>query len=121
MSINNANLPKRCYETHIFGWGQPLARPSRDNFAENFNRILVYNKIRNATVARELGVSRMTVGRWRDGEAQPGYEDLDKLASFLGIPVSALFEDPTDPKSTDLPLDKALRMVTEAIRNMQKS
>lgn len=40
-------------------------------------------------VARELGVSRQAVTRWASGKT-PTYENLIKLANFLGVSVSEL-------------------------------
>ena len=118
MSINTAKLPKACYEKRSFRMRRPLVRPSRDNFAENLKRMMAAKNLRNADIAREFKISRATVGRWVDGASQPDYEAIDRLAKLLGVPVSTLFEDPTDPASTGIQLDKALRMVNEAVKDL---
>lgn len=97
-----------------------MAKPSRENFVANLNRLLAEVGIKNADIARKVGVSRATIGRWIDGETQPGYDELDALARVLNKPVSAFFEDPTDDRTTGLEIDKALRMVVEVVKNAQK-
>lgn len=117
----NAIAPKRCYSSQVF-WDEDglLAKPSRENFVANLNRLLAETGIKNAEIARRLGLSRSTIGRWIDGNAQPRYEELDALAKILKQPVAAFFEDPTDENTPGLGIDRALRMVVEAVKKSQK-
>lgn len=42
-------------------------------------------------IALSIGVSEGTVSRWESGTRFPSQEKLDALATFLGVPLCALF------------------------------
>jgi transcriptional regulator with XRE-family HTH domain len=37
-------------------------------------------------LANEMGVSRVTVTRWKSGRRKPGVEHVKKLARIIGVP-----------------------------------
>lgn len=46
------------------------------------------------SLARELGVSEMTVSSWVSGKRFPTVETLDRVATVLGIRFTELFQEP---------------------------
>lgn len=71
---------------------------SRQVFALNMARRLDELALSDAEVARRMSVrlgrdiSRATVGRWRRGIQEPGFDARDVLAQILGIPVFWLYK-----------------------------
>lgn len=43
-------------------------------------------------LSRALEVSLQTVYRWEHGESKPNRENIEKLASTLGVPVQVLHD-----------------------------
>lgn len=123
MAIVAASFGRR-YSEHVFDWEQALAQPTRHNtrynFARNLDRLLTEKKIRNAKLASAMDVSKATIGRWRTGEAQPTFDDLDKLCGLLGVAVMELYLDPSDERTTGMDLKTALAMITDAIEKSAK-
>lgn len=47
-------------------------------------------RVYDAAIARELGVSRSIVGKWKRGESMPGPENLRALATLLEEPYQTV-------------------------------
>jgi len=62
-------------------------------FSDNLKRIMKSKKITADKIADKIGVSRGTVTHWSNGIRTPNPEQINKLASILGIRVSELFDD----------------------------
>lgn len=119
MSIITARSDIFCYTSPAHVGDVGLAMPSKELLASNLDRLLGNERGRSAELARYLGVTPSIISRWRKGIAAPEVEKLGAIADFFGVPVSTLFFDPTDPRSTGTTLDVALQMVAEAIRTLQ--
>jgi transcriptional regulator with XRE-family HTH domain len=52
--------------------------------------ILEEKQMRASQLARELGVSHATVGRWLNGEDTPSPQSCHKLSQFTNIPVERI-------------------------------
>jgi transcriptional regulator with XRE-family HTH domain len=110
-----AALPNDCYTDARHGL-EGMARSSKKNFCDNLKRIMQAMDVDGSELARRIKRTPTTVSRWRKGIQEPSFKDMDAIASALGVPVQDLFLDPDDEKTTGIPLDKALMMVTEAVR-----
>ena len=53
-----------------------------------------------AKLATHLGASPSTVTRWLNGERELKFDDLDRIAAFLGKRPQDLIVDYSDPKSS---------------------
>jgi transcriptional regulator with XRE-family HTH domain len=51
-------------------------------------------------LARGLDVKTNTISRWETGVYKPKLKDLDRLAQFFGVPMSAFFGDEDTQTST---------------------
>lgn len=47
-------------------------------------------RLTKAALARELGVSRLTVHRWENGDREIGIKTLSKVSELTGIPKGEL-------------------------------
>ena len=66
-----------------------------------YSRFLAILKSKNLTpykVAKETGISQATLTAWKNGTYVPKYDKLKKIASYLGINVSDLFESNAQSK-----------------------
>jgi DNA-binding Xre family transcriptional regulator len=109
-------LPLSWYQSLGLGMERALVKPARDNFASNLDNLMTEKNMSDAELARRLHVSRMSVGRWRNGKAPPSFEYLDSIAETLGCSVKDLFTDPTDDRTTGMDLKTALAMVAEVVK-----
>lgn len=116
MRNDNARFGKDCYEAPSFWMGQVLVRPSRQNFAANLVDIMDEKKISAAELAKKIGKTRGAISRWRDGSQEPSFEDKDKIAEALGVPVSRLYLDLTDSRTTKVSPKLAWKILGEALK-----
>lgn len=121
MSIIAENWPKACYEPHGTGWGQALAKPSRDLFVENLNRHMSRVGAKNVNLAKHVGVAPSVVTYWRKGTITPEVDKLSKIAEFLQIPTAELFRDTTDARTTGVDLTDVNKLVADAIEAAAKA
>ena len=98
-----------------------MAKPSRDLFVSNLNRLMDAIGAKNADLARNVGVSRSVVTHWRKGSALPEIEKLSRIADFLKVPTSELFRDTTDPRTTGVDLTDVNKLVADAIEAAAKA
>ncbi len=120
MSINTDASPKACYEDPGIWMERLLAKPSAELFIENVDALLRKQGKSAADLARHLGVGRSLITAWKQGRSDPGVERLSDVANYFNVPVSSLFIDPTDDRSTGITLDVAIRIVSEAAKKSQK-
>jgi ribosome-binding protein aMBF1 (putative translation factor) len=118
-SINTASLPKRCYGRQTLDLGD-MAQPTKDNFPENLRRLMDDAGIDGSELARRVGRTPTTISRWRKGLKEPSFDDTDAIAKALGIPVTRLFQDPTEPDSIGIDIDTALRMIEAVVKKSKK-
>ena len=57
---------------------------------EKFNKLLQEKGLTAYKVAKDTGVSRTTLAAWKKKEYTPKLDKLQKLANYLGVPVSYL-------------------------------
>ena len=70
----------------------------RDVFRRNLDRLMTMAGMRNATLAREMGVSRHVVGLWRSGVVLPKLSHFRQLLFIFDCDVDAFIGDhPTRP------------------------
>lgn len=94
-----------------------MAREARKNFLENLNALFDRSKLNDSQLAKKLGVSSVTIGRWRRGDRVPSFEALDRISVVFRTPVRDLFKDPTDPETTaGVDLETALKIVATHAR-----
>lgn len=115
VSIRTAKKPMSCYKSPGCGWG--MARHAKENFLENLNALFDGTKLNDSQLAAKIGVTSVTIGRWRRGERIPTFDGLDKIARYFKIPVRDLFRDPTDPETIGgVDLETALQIVSAHAR-----
>lgn len=67
-------------------------------FAENLRRLLKKHDLKQADIARYMGVSSATVSDWCNGRKVPRMDKISWLASWLSVNVSDLICEPVDDK-----------------------
>lgn len=101
------------------GWF--LAKPSADLFIENLQMLLRHEGKSAAALARHLKVDRSLITAWTKRKSDPGVDRLGSIAEYFGVPVTDLFRDATDSRSTGITIDIALRMISEVVQKAKKS
>ena len=107
--MNTAHQPIACYMSPGYGWG--MARLTKENFLENLNALFDETGLNDSQLAKKLGVTSVTIGRWRRGDRIPAFDALDRIAAHFKVPVGSLFRDPTIPESIGVDLETALGIV----------
>lgn len=64
---------------------------SHDIFADNLEELMDRQDLSDAELARRIGLSRVTIWRWRSGKQEPLGADRDALAEALGVSVARLY------------------------------
>jgi transcriptional regulator with XRE-family HTH domain len=67
-------LPKGSFQAHIF------------------KRLMADRGMPYRRAGFEVECSIHTIGRWANGRNEPNYEQTQRLAAFLGVPVSTLIK-----------------------------
>lgn len=67
--------------------------------------VLVEKKRTNVWLAKEMGVSKMSVSRWATNNAQPSIENLFRIASILQVNVRELLINTDPDKKGSNPFD----------------
>ncbi len=131
--MNTERSLNPCYR--VFGLGgrrRPLARPSRQNFAENLTRAQLALGVNKSEFGALLGFSPATIGRWLDAKQEPSFEDKDRLIMALNAvlkerglghiayTVADLYADPTEPKSMGMDIERAMRLLQEVVKKTLK-
>jgi transcriptional regulator with XRE-family HTH domain len=65
-------------------------------FGEKLSRWIEETGISANEVARRVGVSPMSVGRWREGKIEPRRDELARTAQMMGVPIGWLADDAQD-------------------------
>ena len=60
-------------------------------------RTLRKGKMTQPELAEKIGVHEMTVSRWELGKRKPSINEIQKLATVLGVPVTDLLSDSPAP------------------------
>ena len=55
-----------------------------------FDRLCFEKGKSPSTAAKEAGVSKNAIGRWRSGEVVPSKPSVKKIAEYFGVPVDVL-------------------------------
>jgi transcriptional regulator with XRE-family HTH domain len=58
-------------------------------------------------LSKRVGVSLKTVQRWESGERSPRFEEVNKLADSLNVPVSYFVDD----DNPELPISQTIHMI----------
>ena len=91
-------------------------------FFQNFLRLCNSVNKKPSSVARDLGIAKSTVSRWKEGSA-PHPATLQKLADYFNVPVEALTAGqketaPTVPDERDLEMLSLLSRLTPEQKEM---
>lgn len=62
--------------------------------------ILQSKGLKQTDLARDLGVTAVTVNSWTTGRRLPTLETLDRIATLLQVPITELFALPSIPAYT---------------------
>lgn len=63
---------------------------SNSPFASRLRNILEQRSITQSALAEAIGVSRQSIGQWKDGKTVPDILDLRKIAIFFGVSTDYL-------------------------------
>lgn len=85
----------------------------RDSFGQRLRRLRTERGFRQCDLARELGVSKVTLWKWETDQVRPRARSLERLDEVLGCP-------PTDSSlgtriSPALPLQSSSSLLKQAI------
>lgn len=69
------------------------------NIGENLKNALKRKGIRQAALAKALGVSRASVHSWLVGKTQPTLENLMRISDLLGEPIDGIIKGDTKESS----------------------
>lgn len=112
--------PMPCYEgTNPWG-ASVLARPSKLLFSAAFDRLIRDRGVKAKDLVPVVGKAESTISRWRDGIAQPSFEDMDKIAEYFGVPVSYFYIDATDERSIGMDEERALMVLAERLKKRRE-
>ena len=107
----------------LHGWPDEPKRtdPSRDRFRHNLGRIMTEQKITQASLARQMEVSRVAVHAWIWGTCFPETSRLIRLAQVLNVPIGTLLEGPAAeveaaPSNEEILLLSAFRKLPNTAR-----
>ena len=70
------------------------AQAERDIFAGNFNRLLRQSGRTQADVVEALGITASTISDWANAKKYPRVDKLQRLASYFGVHIWDLREEP---------------------------
>ena len=78
---------------------------------ENLQKLRKAKGLSQDEVAQKLYLSRQSVSKWENGQAEPGVENLKKLSRLYGVTVDALIgvEELQTEELPPAPLDSAYR------------
>lgn len=60
------------------------------------------HKIKQADLAKHMGISQGTLSNWETGKHEPGNDHLQKLADYFGVSIDYLMERTVDPRPPQL-------------------
>jgi transcriptional regulator with XRE-family HTH domain len=95
-------------------------------FCEKLERWMVESRMSGEVLAPLLGVSTMTVSRWRKGKIEPRRDELERLARAMRVPLGWLADDAQDELPQEDPDRAHLERIiaelgpAEAIRRLVK-
>lgn len=67
------------------------------SITQNIRKIRAAKGISQETMAEWLQVSRQTISKWENGQAQPSADNLFRLSQVLDVPIDALVKDDWTP------------------------
>ena len=67
--------------------------------------------------AEKVGVSQASINMWERGNRRPKFEQIQKIANALDMPISFFLEDELFD-IMDLPVDEELGAIDEKIQNL---
>ena len=67
-----------------------------NKFKKELKRLREEKGLTQAQLARELGVSRSTIGNYEQGIREPDFESLEAIADYFNVSMSILLDDQTD-------------------------
>lgn len=118
MSIKTAIRPKPCYGKFVPGLDAALAKSAKEAFLANM-AFYFPKGVNRSEFARKIGVTPSTLTRWIEGDREPSFADLDKIAAGLGKSVLELLRHPADPPA-EMTYDFAYRMLGELVPKIAK-
>lgn len=67
-------------------------------FGENLKALRLSRHLTQQDLAKGLGVAQITISSWERGIREPNFESCESLASYFGLPLSAILvpEEKTD-------------------------
>lgn len=83
-------------------------------YALSFKTLRKKRGLTQGNLAERVGVEQPTIQRWESGKQSPSLEDLDRLASALGVHPGELFAD-QDLPADDAATEAALREIVGAV------
>lgn len=123
---NPAHSEQACYAATALSTrdvlGEYLSSPSRDVVVRRLNLYMEIAGLSGRKLAFACGVSPSTMTRWLSGENQPSYEDMDKIAQALKIPVWKLWIDDPSEVAGNIPVsvEDALKVVNDYVAKTLK-
>lgn len=63
------------------------------HFNEEFKRLRESRHLTQEQLAKELEVSRSSIGMYEKGQREPSFEMLEKIADYFNVPLGSLVDD----------------------------
>lgn len=67
------------------------------SITQNIRKARTAKGVSQETMAEWLQVSRQTISKWENGQAQPSADNLFRLSQVLDVPIDALVKDDWTP------------------------
>lgn len=97
---------------------------------EKYKFLLESKGVKTAEVSRSTGIDPATFSHWKKGKYEPKKETIQKLADYLGVPLSYFYGEEKEPSyyiddevaeiAQQLHDDPDLRLMFMAARDMPK-
>lgn len=77
---------------------------------EIFEKLMRERGLTAYRISRDTGVSQTTLSDWKHGRSTPKLDKLQKLAAYLGVPLSYLMGEEADPSKKEYrPTDEEIK------------
>lgn len=71
-------------------------------FSSEFKRLRKQSGLTQREIAAALKISRSSIGMYEQGQREPDFETLEKIADYFNVKLSTLIEEPTNDEKVQM-------------------